>query len=128
VSDTSIQIQVHATMPEHPLVEALSDKAFRLLLELWCWSARHDTAGTVPEASWNRRGSGSLRAELVDAGLAAVDAGSVRLAYLPGIGGAALAQDVPEVSPTPWGSWESTASVPADLPADLPADTDTDAA
>jgi hypothetical protein len=62
-------IRVHENMPEHPKVEPLSDKAFRLLVETWCWSKRAKTNGHVSNAVWNKRGTTKTRRELVDAGL-----------------------------------------------------------
>lgn len=62
-------IRVHENMPEHPKVEPLSDKAFRLLIETWCWSKRAKTNGHVHAAVWNRRGTAKTRQELLSAGL-----------------------------------------------------------
>jgi hypothetical protein len=62
-------IRVHENMPEHPKVEPLTDKAFRLLVETWCWSKRAKTDGHVPGAVWRRRGTPKARAELLAAGL-----------------------------------------------------------
>lgn len=62
-------IRVHEGMPEHPKVEPLSDKAFRLLVETWCWSKRAKTDGHVQAAIWRKRGTAKTRAELVAAGL-----------------------------------------------------------
>jgi hypothetical protein len=62
-------IRVHENMPEHPKVEPLSDKAFRLLVETWCWSKRTRTNGHVHAAVWKKRGTAKTRAELVAAGL-----------------------------------------------------------
>lgn len=62
-------IRVHENMPEHPKVEPLSDKAFRLLVETWCWSKRARTDGHVPAKVWVRRGTPKVRRELIEAGL-----------------------------------------------------------
>jgi hypothetical protein len=62
-------IRVHENMPEHPKVEPLSDKAFRLLLETWCWSKRTKTDGHVEARVWRKRGTAKTRAELLEAGL-----------------------------------------------------------
>lgn len=62
-------IRVHENMPEHPKVEPLSDKAFRLLITTWCWSKRTKTNGHVQAAVWRKRGTAKTRAELIDAGL-----------------------------------------------------------
>lgn len=63
-------ITLHDGMPENPKVEALSDAAFRLLIETWCWCSRNETDGLVAAASWRKRGSERSRQELLDAGLA----------------------------------------------------------
>ena len=34
-------ITLHDGMPEHHKIEALSDKAFRTLIDLWCWCSQH---------------------------------------------------------------------------------------
>lgn len=68
--DERTYIRVHDGMPDHPKVEGLSDKAFRLLIETWCWSSRHLTDGYVREAVWSKRGSPAARRELVTEGLA----------------------------------------------------------
>lgn len=73
--DGRTYIRVHDGVPDHPKVEPLSDKAFRLLIETWCWSSRHLTDGRVPRAIWTRRGTPAARKELVTAGLA-VDLGA----------------------------------------------------
>jgi hypothetical protein len=63
-------IAVDNRMPEHPKVESLSDKAFRLLVDLWCWCDRLGTDGLVPFAVWDKRGTRRARQELADARLA----------------------------------------------------------
>lgn len=67
--DGRTYIRLHDGMPDHPKVDALSDRAFRLLVETWCWCSRHLTDGRVPRATWNRRGTPASRRELVTAGL-----------------------------------------------------------
>ena len=67
--DGRTYIRVHDGMPDHPKVETLSDRAFRLLVETWCWSSRHLTDGQVPKGIWQRRGTPRARRELIDAGL-----------------------------------------------------------
>lgn len=62
-------IRVHEGMPDHPKIEALSDRAFRLLVSTWCWCARQRTDGYVPLRTWQRRGTANARRELVNAGL-----------------------------------------------------------
>jgi len=63
-------IKVHERMPEHPKIEGLSDRAFRVLVETWCWSRRNHTDGHVKAAVWAKRGTPAARRELVAAGLA----------------------------------------------------------
>ena len=62
-------IRVHENMPEHPKVDPLSDKAFRLLVETWCWTKRTKTNGHVLASVWRKRGTPKARQELLDAGL-----------------------------------------------------------
>lgn len=70
-------ITVHDGMPEHPKIEPLSDAAFRLLMETWCWCHRNKTDGRIPTASWTKRGTSRARAELLAAELAEHVAGEV---------------------------------------------------
>jgi hypothetical protein len=67
-SDTYIKL--HDGMPDHPKIVPLSDGAFRLLIETWCWCNRHLTDGVVAESVWAKRGTPRQRKELVDAGIA----------------------------------------------------------
>lgn len=62
-------IKVHDKMPEHPKVGGLSDKAFRLLIETWCWCKRQRNDGRFPLAAWHRMGTAKTRAELESAAL-----------------------------------------------------------
>lgn len=62
-------ITVHDGLPDHPKVEGLSDKAFRLLVTTWCWCSRHLTDGRVPLTVWRKRATPKARRELVDVGL-----------------------------------------------------------
>jgi hypothetical protein len=62
-------IKLDVLMPEHPKVEALSDKAFRALVSLWCYCARQHSDGTVPASRWKQIPA-KARAELISAGLA----------------------------------------------------------
>lgn len=63
-------IRVDVLLPEHPKIEGLSDKAFRVLVELWCYCGRNHTDGIVSEKRWKATGTPRARAELVKAGLA----------------------------------------------------------
>lgn len=79
MADTRTYIRVHDGMPDHPKVDGLSDRAFRLLVESWCWCSRHLTDGHMPAATWRKRGGPKARAELVAAGLVEpLDDNSVR--------------------------------------------------
>jgi hypothetical protein len=57
-------IKVHDQMPEHPKIGGLSDRAFRLLIETWCWCKRQRNDGRFPLAAWQRMGTARTRAEL----------------------------------------------------------------
>jgi hypothetical protein len=67
--DSRTYIRVHDGMPDHPKIDGLSDRAFRLLIETWCWCSRHLTDGVVPKRYWQRRSTPAARRELVSAGL-----------------------------------------------------------
>lgn len=77
-SDGRTYITVHDGMPEHPKVDALSDKAFRVLVGLWCWCSRNLTDGVVKAPTWAKRAPGKVGQELIAAGLVDVlDSGDV---------------------------------------------------
>lgn len=62
--------RVHAGVDEHPKVEPLSDKAFRLMIETWAWCRRNPQAnGHLTAGQWAKRGTPKVRRELIDAGL-----------------------------------------------------------
>ena len=70
--DPRTYITLHDGMPEHHKIEALSDKAFRVLVDLWCYCSRNRTDGDVTESVWLKRTrSAKVRAELL-AGLVEV--------------------------------------------------------
>lgn len=69
MADDRTYIRVHDGMPDHPKIDALSDRAFRLLVTSWCWCSRHLTDGRIPLAVWNKRGTPASRKELVASGL-----------------------------------------------------------
>jgi len=78
--DTRTYITLVDDMPEHPKVEPLSDAAFRLLVETWCWCSRQKTDGLVRVRIWERRGTAETRQELVEAGLAEfLESGDVQM-------------------------------------------------
>ena len=62
-------IRVDVLLPEHPKIEGLSDKAFRVLFELWCYCGRNRTDGVVSAKRWRDTGTKRAREELVKAGL-----------------------------------------------------------
>ena len=61
-------IRIDVLLPEHPKIESLSDKAFRALIELWCYCGRQRTDGVVTAKQWKSL-SPKVRDELVGAGL-----------------------------------------------------------
>lgn len=63
-------ITVDQGMPLHDKVRPLSDKAFRLLIEVWCWSKRNRANGLVPLDEWNEMSTAKARAELLRRNLA----------------------------------------------------------
>jgi hypothetical protein len=68
--DTASWMFLHDGMPDHPKIEGLSDRAFRTLIELWCYCSRHLTDGYVTEQAWIKRTTPKVRRELIEAGLA----------------------------------------------------------
>lgn len=67
--DNRWYITVTETFPEHPKIVGLSDKAFRALIELWCYCSRTKTDGAVPAVVLNRMTTPRARTELTAAGL-----------------------------------------------------------
>lgn len=63
--DKRIYITVHNGMPENAKIEALSDKAFRCLIDLWCWCSRNESDGKVREDVWLKHTNVKVRAELL---------------------------------------------------------------
>lgn len=61
-------IKVHNGFPEHRKTIGLSDRAFRNLIELWCYCSRNTTDGRVPKVFGNRVVSSRSKRELIDAG------------------------------------------------------------
>lgn len=62
-------IAVDDEMPEHEKIEPLSDAAFRLLVETWCYCSKRENDGFMTEAAWKKRGRPAVRKELEDAGM-----------------------------------------------------------
>lgn len=70
VADDRPFIRVAEDMPDHPKIEGLSDRAFRVLVETWCWCSRQRTDGLVRAPTWSKRGmTPRIRKELLAAGL-----------------------------------------------------------
>jgi len=63
-------IRIDVLLPEHPKIEALSDKAFRALMDLWCYCGRNHTDGLVTAKRWRDTATKRARDELIKAGLA----------------------------------------------------------
>lgn len=62
-------ILVHDRMPGHPKVRGLSDGAFRLLVEAWCFCGEHITDGFIPHDVWRTMRTARARKELADKAL-----------------------------------------------------------
>lgn len=65
-------VKLDDRLPDEPAVAALSDAAFRLHVTALCYSSRHLTDGSVPDAMigrWGVRGAQRAANELVEAGL-----------------------------------------------------------
>src|SRR5689334_16063377 len=80
--DPRTYITLHDGMPEHHKVEALSDKAFRCLVDLWCWCSRNESDGHVPESVWLKRTNAKARTELLVDLVDPCDGGVVMHDYL----------------------------------------------
>lgn len=62
-------IAVDDEMPEHPKIEPLTDAAFRLLVETWCYCSRRHNDGIMEASVWNKRGTPTTRKALITAGM-----------------------------------------------------------
>ena len=58
-------IRIDVLLPEHPKTDGLSDKAFRTLIELWCWCGLNRTDGFVRDAKWKTFGTKAAREQLL---------------------------------------------------------------
>jgi hypothetical protein len=58
-------ILVHDRLPNHPKIRGLSDGAFRLLIELWCFCGEHVTDGVVEKDVWRTMRTAKARDELL---------------------------------------------------------------
>ena len=71
-------IRIDVDLPDHEKLDDLSDKAFRTLIELWCWCGRQLNDGFVRDAKWKTFGTQAARDQLVRNRLAdRVDGGYV---------------------------------------------------
>jgi hypothetical protein len=52
--DRRLFIRVAHDFPDHPETVGLSDKAFRYVVEFWCYCHRHNTDGKIPATLWDR--------------------------------------------------------------------------
>jgi hypothetical protein len=66
--DQRTYITLHDGMPENGKIRPLSDKAFRTLIEIWCWCSRERNDGNFTEKAFRTFGTPRARAELIDAG------------------------------------------------------------
>lgn len=66
-------ITVHDGMPEHAKIEPLTDAAFRLIIETWCYCSRNLNDGRITAAAWSKRGTQRTRRELIASGLVEVN-------------------------------------------------------
>lgn len=76
-ADTRPFIKLHNGMPEHPKIAGLSDKAFRALVEAWCYCSRTLSDGVVPDGIVRRLAPPKVVKELIAAGLVEVSDGGV---------------------------------------------------
>lgn len=67
--DTRTYITLHDGMPQNRKIRPLSDKAFRTIIELWCWCAQERNDGAMDEAAFKTFGTPKARAELIERGL-----------------------------------------------------------
>jgi hypothetical protein len=68
VSDERLFFKLHNGFPEHPKTIELSDKAFRQLVEAWCYCSRNLNDGFLTKAQFVRFFSPKSRGELVAVG------------------------------------------------------------
>lgn len=67
--DTRPSIRLVDTAPEHPKIVGLSDKSFRVWIEIMCYCSRQKTNGKVSSAAIKKQGPPKAIRELVDSGL-----------------------------------------------------------
>lgn len=66
-ADKRTYVTLHDGMPDHPKIGALSDKAFRVWIELLCWCSRHRTDGKITKAWFEKVATPKVRQELLGA-------------------------------------------------------------
>lgn len=62
-------VRIVNTMPEHPKIVGLSDRAFRVFVEVICYCSRQESDGKITKAAMQRNASTKTIKELVTAGL-----------------------------------------------------------
>lgn len=67
-ADYRLFIKLHNGFPEHPKTGGLSDRAFRCLIEAWCYCSRNLTDGVITSAYARRMFSPKIRDELTTTG------------------------------------------------------------
>lgn len=68
MSDDRLFFKLHNGFPEHPKTIELSDKAFRQLVEAWCYCSRNLNDGILTSAQFSRFFSPKSRGELIAVG------------------------------------------------------------
>lgn len=77
--DYRLFIKIHNGFPEHPKTGGLSDRAFRNLIELWCYCSRNLTDGIVTKAQAKKILTTKSSRELIEAGYLAEHADSFEM-------------------------------------------------
>ena len=67
-SDPRLFFKLHNGFPEHPKAIELSDKAFRQLIEAWCYCSRNLNDGKLTKAQFSKFFSAKSRKELLKVG------------------------------------------------------------
>jgi len=68
MSDDRLFFKLHNGFPEHPKTIELSDKAFRQLIEAWCYCSRNLNDGYLTKSQFLRFFSPKSRGELIEVG------------------------------------------------------------
>lgn len=67
--DSRTYITLHDGMPENKKIRPLTDKAFRTIIELWCWCSRERNDGKIDARALKTFGTPRARSELISLGL-----------------------------------------------------------